>query len=156
MSYVKIVNSLKRGINVDTGMTHYVFGPDFDLIHEGYDNTLAPYCQPGRHMSGRTLVETKMLVKCQRCLKKLLMLTKAEAKTKVELLKPRPPTLGDKYRMLFSVGDKDGKYKLEFNSYNSELIAMLRETIKRSTLPDEFKDDDVVLIRLAGISDWPR
>ncbi len=64
--------------------------------------------------------------------------------------------LSSEYRLLFSVGDKDGVHKMEFNSFNGEDIRRLQEACKRSMLPGEFKDDDVVLIRLAKVSDWPK
>lgn len=66
--------------------------------------------------------------------------------------------LSSEYRMLFSVGDKDGGHKYEFDSFEGELIRKLMETCRRSMLylkPKEFEEDDVVLIRLAKQSDWP-
>lgn len=64
--------------------------------------------------------------------------------------------LSAEYRILFSVSNKDGGHRIEFNSYNGELIRALQEACKMNMLPGEFKDDDVVLIRLAKVSDWSK
>jgi hypothetical protein len=64
--------------------------------------------------------------------------------------------LSDEYRLLFTVNGKDGEHKVEFNSHNGELIRPLLRAIRANTLEGEFKEDDVVLIRLGKVSDWPK
>jgi hypothetical protein len=64
--------------------------------------------------------------------------------------------LSEAYRLLFSLDDKNGIQKPEFDSYNGQLIRALQEACKRSMLPGEFKEDDVVFIRLGKQSDWPK
>jgi hypothetical protein len=64
--------------------------------------------------------------------------------------------LSDEYRLLFTVNGKDGEHKVEFNSHNGELIRPLLRAIRANTLEGEYKEDDVVLIRLGKVSDWPK
>jgi hypothetical protein len=134
-----------------------------DIQTEGknYCSIRCTYCKQNRVIIGKPYYTGWMYNYCLLFKEKLYghnskLYPKRRPKCREAVVQKTANDLSATYRIMFEVECKKGISKGAFNSFEGEVIRRLLETCKRSILPGEFKEDDVVFIRFGKTSDWPK